>query len=57
MTKTKCSCGGEKPYRRAYGCKECWERLGEQGQEMVVRQNLKPGSDRKNWGKRSLRLV
>ena len=25
-TQYKCTCGSPRPYRRAYGCKKCWER-------------------------------
>ena len=38
MTTTKihkCHCGKEKPYRRAYDCKQCWDELGKHGAQPV----------------------
>jgi hypothetical protein len=29
MTETKCTCGAVLPYRRAYACLKCWERIKE----------------------------
>lgn len=35
----RCTCGAVKPYRRAYACRDCWNRLTEGFKTALVKRN------------------